>query len=131
MMITNYRFNKEVIKPNDIFYAEHEGFNKEKTGHYFFCIYAQEEDKGNGLFRDIIGLMITTKDAQGYTAKVVINGKDAVVCCDRPFRFVSDTLYVQNKYIHLSKKELQGIHKKYASFVKESLKQLKRWKKLK
>jgi hypothetical protein len=100
-----YHFNKEGIKANDIFYGEHYDLNGKKFGHYFFCIYSQEQDSKNKLFRDIIGLLITTKEVPGYNYKMEINGRVAYVCVDNEVRFVSDSNVVQNKYIDIPKKD--------------------------
>lgn len=128
-MMTNYHFNKEVVKPNDIFYAEHDNLSGKKVGHYFYCIFSQEEDTKKGLFRDVLGLMITTQETQGYAAPVTINGKIATVCCDKLFRFVADSNIIKNKYIKLTRKEKKSVMKEYQRFVKESLRQMKAWAK--
>ena len=120
-----FHFNREDIKPKDIFYAEHYDLKGEKFGHYFYCIYSQHYDKNNKLFRDIIGLLITTREVPGYTYKMRINDRDAYVCLDSEFRFVSDSDSVQNKYIEVSKKDANSILKLYKSFNKRKLRQMK------
>lgn len=128
-MKKTYRFNKANINPNEIFYAEHYDLNGHKNGHYFYCIYSQEEDQSNKLFRDVVGLLITTKKPQGYSSKVFINGKDAYVCCDSSYRFVAEIERVNNKHIKLTRKEKQNVVKCYRKFNKEKLRQLKVGKK--
>ena len=120
-----YHFNREDVKPNDIFYAEHYDLNGEKFGHYFYCVYSQYEDKENKLFRDIIGLLITTRDVPGYNYQMRINGKDAYVCVDSEFRFVSDSDNVQNKHIDVSKKDAKNVLKMYKKFIAKKFKQMK------
>jgi hypothetical protein len=122
---TTYRFNREDIKVNDIFYGEHYDLNGKKFGHYFYCIYSQMEDSGNKLFRDIIGLLITTKEIQGYFYKMKINDKDAYVCVDNEVRFVSDTEIVQNKYIQISRTDKRNIVNLYRKFYRTKLKMMK------
>jgi hypothetical protein len=124
MMI--YHFDKEQIKAHDIFFAEHYDMNGEKFNHYFYCIYSQEEDKKLGLFRDIIGLLITTKEPKGYIAEVTINGKQAYVICDKEVRFFSDKKFVKNKYITITNKEKRKVISVYKKAHKEKIKQLKK-----
>ncbi len=123
---TTYHFNKEDVKPHDIFFAEHYDFNGNKVGHYFYCIHAQNQDKNNELFRDITGLLITTRDAMGYTVPITISGKEARVCCDRPTRFISETGKVSYKFIQVSKKTKKGVLKIYKQYIKEITRQLKK-----
>lgn len=124
-----YHFSREDIKPNQVFYADHYDLNGNKYGHYFYCIYSQNEDKDNKLFRDIVGLLITTKEVPGYNYKMTINGRNAYVCIDSEFRFVSDQARVQNKYVDISKKDAKNIYRMYQKFCKKKLKQMKgkRW----
>lgn len=124
-----YHFNREDIKPNDVFYADHYDLNGKLYGHYFYCIYSQNEDRDNKLFRDIVGLLITTKEVPGYNYKMVINGRQAYVCIDSEFRFVSEQERVQNKYVDIDKKDARNIHKMYKKFCQKKLKQMKggRW----
>lgn len=123
--MTNYRFKREDIGPHDIFYAEHFDFNGIKVGHYFYCVYSQQSDKNNGLFRDIIGLLITTKEVPGYNVKVQINGKDAYVCCDNEIRFMADVGKVKNKHMDLTSKERKSIMACYKKLNKQKHRQLK------
>ena len=125
-MMTNYHFDKEVVKAHDIFFAEHYDLNGEKYGHYFYCIYNQEEDEELGLFRDVIGLLITTKEAKGYVATININGKEAHVLCDKEVRFIADRKNIKNKYIKISKEEKVIVMEMYKKFCKEKIKQLKK-----
>ena len=120
-----YLFNKADINPNDIFYAEHYDLNGIKSGHYFYCIYSQDEDISNNLFRDVVGLLITTKEPKGYTQEVVINGRKAYVCCDSEYRFVADVTKVNNKRIQLTTKEKQNVVRCYKKFQKENMRQMK------
>ena len=120
-----YRFNREDIKPNDIFFGEHYDLNGRKFGHYFYCIYSQGQDTNNNLFRDIIGLLITTKEVPGYNYKMEINERVAYVCVDNEVRFVSDMDIVQNKYIEISKKDKTNIIKMYKKFCKNKIKQMR------
>lgn len=125
MMKTTYHFKKANISPNDIFYAEHYDLNGVKSGHYFYCIYSQEEDNNNDLFRDVTGLLITTKKPKGYAQKVIINEKTVYVCCDSIYRFVADVDKIRNKFINLTKKEKTKVIKCFKSFQKETQKQLR------
>lgn len=125
-MMTNYHFDKEVVKAHDIFFGEHYDLNGEKYGHYFYCIYNQEEDEELGLFRDVVGLLITTKEAKGYVATIKINGKDAHVLCDKEVRFIADRKNIKNKYIKISKEEKVIVMEMYKKFCKEKIKQLKK-----
>jgi len=120
------RFNREEIKPHSIFFAEHYDFNGYKVGHYFYCIYVQSKDKNNGLFRDIVGLLITTKEAQGYACPIILNTKQAYVCCDRATRFICDDKNVSLKVFKPSNKEKKAIIKNYAKYTKEILRQIKK-----
>lgn len=120
-----YRFNREDIRPNDIFFGEHYDLNGRKFGHYFYCIYSQQHDSKTRLFRDITGLLITTKEVPGYTYKMTINDREAYVCIDNEYRFVSDTEIVQNKYIEISKKDKANILKMYRAFAKNKIRQMK------
>jgi hypothetical protein len=121
----NYRFNREDIKVHDIFYGEHYDLNGKKFGHYFYCVYSQIQDTDNKLFRDITGLLITTKEIPGYHYKININDREAYVCLDNEVRFVSDSELVQNKYVEVSKKDKMAIIKLYNKFHKIKLKMLK------
>jgi hypothetical protein len=125
-MTTTYHFDKENIKAHDIFFAEHYDLNGGKFGHFFYCIYAQEEDKKLGLFRDVIGLLITTREPKGYIAELMINDKKAYVICDKEVRFFSDKKYVKNKYIKVSNKERKAVLKAYKQAHNEKLKQLRK-----
>ena len=120
-----YRFNREDIRPNDIFFGEHYDLNGRKFGHYFYCIYSQGQDSKNNLFRDIIGLLITTKEVPGYNYKMEINGRVAYVCVDNEIRFVSDIDIVQNKYIEISRKDKNKIIKMYKRFCKNKINQMR------
>lgn len=120
-----YHFNREDIKANDVFYGVHYDLNGKKFGHYFYCIYSQHHDKQNNLFRDIIGLLITTKEVPGYNYEMIINDRKAYVCVDSEIRFVSDVDYVQNKYIAISKKDQRKILKMYKAFSRKKQKQMK------
>lgn len=124
-MKKTYHFSREDVKPNDIFYAEHYDLNGEKFGHYFYCVYAQHYDQDNKLFRDVLGLLITTREVPGYTYKMRINDKDAYVCLDSEFRFVSDTQSIQNKHIDVSKIDARNILKSYKRFCNKKFKQMK------
>ena len=124
-MMQNYHFDKEVVKAHDIFFAEHYDLNGEKFGHYFYCIYNQEEDIELGLFRDVVGLLITTREAKGYVAKININGKDAYVLCDKEVRFIADRKIIKNKYIKITKEEKKIVLEMYKKVCKQKLKQLK------
>jgi hypothetical protein len=108
-----------------MFLAEHYNYNGDKVSHYFYCIYSQENDKNNGLFRDIVGLLITTKPPVGYNSQVTINGKEAYVCCDKEERFISETNAVTYKHQTFSKTERKNVIKVYKSFRKEIERQLK------
>lgn len=119
-----YHFNREDIKANDIFYAEHYDLKGERFGHYFYCIYAQHYDRDNKLFRDIVGLLVTTREVPGYNYSMRINDKDAYVCVDSEFRFVSDSDSVQNKFIEVSKEDRKNIAKMYKLFCKKKIKQM-------
>lgn len=121
----SYRFNREDIRPNDIFFAEHYDLYGKKFGHYFYCIYSQQHDRKSRLFRDVIGLLITTKEVPGYAYKMTINDREAYVCIDNEKRFVSDSDIVQNKYIDVSKKDKLNILKMYKLFHKSKLKQMR------
>jgi hypothetical protein len=120
-----YHFSREDIKPNDIFYGEHYDLNGRKFSHYFYCIYSQEQDIKNKLFRDIVGLLITTKEVPGYNYKMEINGRTAYVCVDNEIRFVSDSNMVQNKYVELSKKDKLQILRMYKKFCRNKINQMK------
>lgn len=120
-----FHFNREDVKPNDIFYAEHYDLNGEKYGHYFYCVYSQNYDKDNKLFRDVIGLLITTKEVPGYNYKMKINDRDAYVCMDNEYRFVSETKNVQNKYVDVDKKDARNILRIYKKFCAKKFKQMK------
>jgi hypothetical protein len=121
-----YHFNKEEIQAKDIFYGEHYDLNGKKSWHYFYCIYSQDNDKTHELFRDIIGLLITTKQPKGYYIEVNINEKIAYVCCDIEIRFFSSVDMVQNKHITLNKKEHKKIYECYNKFTKIKIKQIKK-----
>jgi hypothetical protein len=125
-MTTIYHFEKEVIKAHDIFYAEHYDLNGEKFGHYFYCVYSQEEDKKLGLFRDVVGLLVTTKEPKGYSVEVVISEKKGYVLCDKEVRFIADKKYVKNKYIKITNKEKRQVMKMYKKLFKEKQKQMKK-----
>jgi hypothetical protein len=126
---TNYRFNREDIKVNDVFLGEHYDLNGKKFAHYFYCIYSQSEDEENKLFRDIIGLLITTKEIPGYNYKMKINDRDAYVCIDNEVRFVSDKEVVQNKYISVQDRDKKNIINMYKKFYKKKIKMMKGKKK--
>ena len=79
----------------------------------------------NNLFRDVVGLLITTKEPKGYTQEVVINGRKAYVCCDSEYRFVADVTKVNNKRIQLTTKEKQNVVRCYKKFQKENMRQMK------
>ena len=125
-MMSTYHFDKEPLKAHDIFFAEHYDLNGEKFGHYFYCIYAQEEDKKLGLFRDVVGLLITTREPKGYIAEVMINEKQAYVICDKEVRFFSDKKFVKNKYVKLTNKVKKLVIKVYKKAHKERIRQLKK-----
>lgn len=125
LMKPHYHFKKEDVKPNDIFYAEHYDYNGNKVGHYFYCVYSQINDKDNNLFRDVIGLLITTKDVPGRNVNVKINGKQAYVCCDNELRFIAEVGKVQNKHINLTSKEKKNVMRSYKKMNKEKEKQMK------
>lgn len=121
------KFEKEQIKTHDIFYAEHYDLNGVKNGHYFYCIHTQEEDPNNGLFRDVIGLLITTKKPPGYSCLININNKDAYVCCDNEFRFIAEVGRIQVKpYYKATEKERKNILRCFKNFQKEKIRQMKR-----
>lgn len=117
------------IKAKDIFYAEHFDFYGRKTNHYFYCVYSQANDKSHLLYRDIIGLIITTRKPKGYYESVIINGKVAYVCCDNEHRFSLSAKNVETKDISLTKEEHKKIIKKYENFMKIKIKQLKKGEK--
>lgn len=121
-----YRFKKEEVKVHDIFYAEHFDYNGVKMGHYFYCIHTQEDDINHDLFRDITGLLITTKPALGYTCEININGKPAYVCCDKEMRFMAEVGKIQVKYQKPTKKEKQNVIKTHQKYQKEKNRQLKK-----
>lgn len=121
-----YHFEKEKILPHDIFFAEHYDFNGNKVGHYFYCVYSQEIDKNNDLFRDVVGLLITTKNVSGYTCPINLNGKPSYVCCDRAIRFIAEVGRVQRKYLKIPMKIRKEILKTYNIYRKETQRQLKR-----
>lgn len=121
-----YIFQKEVIRPHDIFYGEHFNYTGEKMGHYFYCVHSQEEDVNNGLFRDIIGLLITTKKPLGYFCEIEINNKAAYVCCDKQVRFISETGKVQLKHYRPTREEKKKVFKCLRDFEREKFRQMKR-----
>lgn len=121
-----YRFEKEEVKTHDIFYAEHYDFNGVKMGHYFYCIYSQDEDQTNNLFRDITGLLITTKQPVGYSCEIEINGKKAYVCCDTEVRFMAEVGRVQVKYHKPTSQEKKDVMKCHKKFQKEKIRQMKK-----
>lgn len=121
-----YHFDKEVIKPHDIFFAEHYDLNGEKFGHYFYCIYSQELDKNFGLFRDVVGLLITTKESKGYVSTIEIKDKTAFVLCDKEIRFIADKKFVKNKFVKTTNKQKRDVMKTYAKYVKEKQRQIKK-----
>lgn len=120
-----HHFKHEDVFPHDIFHAEHYDFNGYKVAHYFYCVYSQKNDRNNKLFRDVIGLMITTKNIPGYTIPVKINGRVAYVCCDNEIRFISDVGKVKRTTINLTDKEHKAIKNCYKKIGKEKQKQMK------
>ncbi len=121
-----YRFEKETVNTHDIFYGEHYDYNGVKMGHYFYCIHTQEEDANNSLFRDVTGLLITTKPAPGYSCEIEINGRVAYVCCDREIRFMAEVGRVQVKYFKPTEKERREVLKCHKKFQKEKIRQMKK-----
>lgn len=121
-----YHFNREEVVPHDIFFAKHYDFNGNPSNHYFYCIYSQVEDEKSDLDRFIIGLLITTKEQDGYAQKVIINGKEAYVCCDTEFKFVSNVKRVKHKNINVTRKEMRNVMRCYEKFVETKQKQLRR-----
>ena len=119
-----YHFSQ--VAPKDIFYGEHYDWNGNKAKHYFYCIYSQTNDKTHNLYRDIIGLLVTTKEPKGYYVTVTINDKTAYVCCDVETRFFANIETVQNKYIQLTDKEHKMILKCYKRFTRNKIKQIKK-----
>lgn len=120
-----YKFEKADIKPHDIFYTEHYSYSGAKIGHYFYCVHAQEEDKSNDLFRDILALLITTKETPGYNVEIMINGKRAWVCCDNPFRLMSSVDKIDLKPFKASRKKKKEIMNCMKRFEKEKQRQMK------
>ena len=118
------RFVREIINPHDIFYGTHYGVTGEKFGHYFYCVYAQAKDINKLLFRDIIGLMITSKPATGYAVQIKLNGKDVFVECDNEVRFIADINLVRVKRFELSEEERKMIIACHDKFTKEKQRQL-------
>jgi hypothetical protein len=120
------RFEKETVKAHNIFFASHPDYNGKKVSHYFYCIHSQEDDVNNNLFRDIAGLIITTKKPEGYYSRIKINGKEAFVCADREIRFISSVDNVQLKRIEPTKKEKKELLKIHQKYYKEKTRQLKK-----
>ena len=123
---TPYRFEKADIRPHDIFYAEHYSYSGAKIGHYFYCVHSQDEDKSNELFRDILALLITTKETPGYNVEIRVNGKRAWVCCDNPFRLMASVENIDLKPFKAPKKKQLEIMKCMKSFEKEKQRQLRK-----
>lgn len=121
----NYRFDKEAIQTHDIFYAEHYDIHGVKYGHYFYCIHTQREDKNNTLFRDVIGLLITTRDVPGYTHKIIINNKEAFVCCDKEVRFPNEVGVINNKFFKIDIEDRKKVMEQYKKMCKEKIRQMK------
>lgn len=121
-----HRFEKADIKPHDIFYAEHYSHSGSKIGHYFYCVYAQDNDNSNELFRDILVLLITTKETPGYNVPIEINGRKAFVCCDNPFRLMSSADKIDLKPFRATKSKQKEIISCMKSFEKEKLRQMRK-----
>lgn len=124
-MTTNYRFKQEIVRPHDIFVANHFDANGMKKRHYFYCTYSQEQDRNNGLFADVIGLMITTKKPMGYFVQIVINKKTSYVCIDKEFRFRSEKGVVENIMIRIPDEKRREIYENFQKLNREKQRQMR------
>lgn len=121
-----FRFEKIDLRPHDIFFANHYSHNGTKIGHYFYCVYSQQTDESNELFRDVLALLITTKEVPGYNVEIEINGKKAYVCCDNPIRLMSSGHNAVLKPIRLTEEKQREILNCFNDFKKEATRQMKR-----